>query len=369
MHFFFQYSDKDPLNTFMGILGTLGSLSAVGTYFGYGKYIAGVLVPLTALAYMKAPSRSFPTADSIVDSSMDLSGKVAIVTGPTSGIGTETARILAARGAHVILAARNDAKLQATRSNLEKNLAETGIKGKFTTIQIDLNDLASVHNFVEEFKKLNVPLHLLINNAGVMRIPERRATKQGLEQQIGINHVGHFYLTCLLIDKLKASSTPESKSRVVCLSSVAFRLATESFFHADNTGLETTPYNPWVAYGNAKLSNMLFAREFHRRFSEEGIEACSVMPGGIHTGLQDHVSLWKSIKWRVVTPFFFKSIEQGAATTLYAALNVDLSLKVNGGQYFENCKTSTIANKMPQEACEFLWTATEAKLEELGFKL
>ena len=91
--------------------------------------------------------------------------------------------------------------------------------------------------------------------------------------------------------------------------------------------------------------------------------------GGIHTGLQNHVSLWKSIKWRVVTPFFFKSIEQGAATTLYAALNVDLSLKMNGGQYFDNCQTTTIANKMPQEACEFLWTTTEAKLKELGFSV
>ena len=88
-----------------------------------------------------------------------------------------------------------------------------------------------------------------------------------------------FFTQSLLVDKLKESSTPESKSRVVCLSSVAFQYATESFFHKNNTGLETSPYNPWVAYGNAKLSNMLFAREFHRRYCNEGIEACSVMPG------------------------------------------------------------------------------------------
>ena len=362
-----NHGRKDPLDAIMGVIGAMASLSAVGTYFGYGRSIAGILVPLTAWAYWKTPGRSYPTASSVVDSSMDLTGKVAIVTGPTSGIGKETARVLALRGVHVILAGRSDAKLLTTQQDLEKNLAKQGIKGKFTAIQMDLNDLRTIDRFVADFQQLKLPLHLLINNAGVMTIPERRATEQGLEQQTGINHVGHYYLTRLLVDALKASSTLRSKTRVVCLSSTGFRLATESFFDHQNTGLETSPYDPWVAYGNAKLSNMLFAREFHRRFSDQGIEACSVMPGAIHTGLQANISWWKAVKWFVVTPFFFKSIEQGAATTLYAALKVDLSKKINGGQYFEDCKTSTIASKMPQAACDFVWTATETKLEELGF--
>ena len=126
-----NHGRKDPLDAIMGVIGAVASLSAVGTYFGYGRSIAGILVPLTAWAYWKTPGLSYPTASSITDSSLDLTGKVAIVTGPTSGIGKETARVLALRGVHVILAGRSDAKLLTTQQDLEQNLAkQTGHQRK-----------------------------------------------------------------------------------------------------------------------------------------------------------------------------------------------------------------------------------------------
>merc|ERR1711939_594178 len=152
-----------------------------------------------------------------------------------------------------------------------------------------------------------------------------------------------------------------------CLSSSAHRLASSNFFESSNDGLETVPYNPWTAYGNAKLSNLLFAKEFHRRYSiSHGIQACSVMPGGIHTGLQTEVDSWIAFKWLVVTPFFFKSIKQGAATTIHAALQADLAADDQGGAYFDNCKQTKVASRMPERAGEWLWEATEAFLAEQG---
>lgn len=351
----------DPLDKLMYMLGVIAGISGAAAYVGYGKPVAAVLSVLGTVAYFKAPRRSFPTSEVVTDG-VDLTGKVAIVTGPTSGIGTDTARVLALRGAHVILAARSKQKLAETQADLEKSLAKQGCKGKFTSLVLELSDLKSVEGFVENFKALKLPLHLLINNAGIMAVPSRQPTKQGLESQVGTNHVAHFHLTMLLTDLLKASSSASFRSRVICLSSTGFRFAQPHFFSKANKDLETEPYDEWTAYGNAKLSNMLFAREYHERHASQGVDAASVMPGGIHTGLQGHVDLWTAIKWRVVTPFFFKSIEQGSATTLFAALKAELEKE---GAYFENCKATGIAATMPDEACKWLWAATEEKIKSL----
>lgn len=232
---------NDPLDKVMIALGVVGGLSAAGAAAGYGVPIAVGLGLLGSLAYYKAPARSFPTAESIADG-VDLTGRVVIVTGPTSGIGIETARVLALKGAHVVLAARSETKLAATKAELEEKLAKVGVKAKLSAIKCDLSDLASVKEFVASFLALKTPgLHYLICNAGVMALRERRPTSQGLEQQVGINHVGHTYLTMLLLPTLKASSTPAAKSRVICLSSTAFRLAAPQFFSDANAGLETEP--------------------------------------------------------------------------------------------------------------------------------
>lgn len=210
---------------------------------------------------------------------VDLSGKVAIVTGTTSGIGVETALALAARGAHVILAARNRARLAESRKSIAERLAEMGVQAQLTELLLDLADLESVAEFVRRFKALKLPLHILVNNAGVMALPPSK-TKQGFEMQVGVNHLGHFALFSGLLDVLKTSAP----SRVVALSSSAIRLADRKFL--DHPKLDTVPYYPWGAYGNSKMSNFFFAREANRR---SVIRKCEFLLGGLLTRRVDFV--------------------------------------------------------------------------------
>ena len=352
--------EEGPLN---GIVLGLGAISAaslgLAKYTGAYSVVGGVFLSIVGLAFAKAPRRTFPTAEE-VSKGKDFSGKVAIITGPTSGIGTETARVLALRGAHVILAARNAKKNEAVKTKIEESLASRGIKAKVDCLQLDLNDLGSVESFAKAFLALKLPLHFLVNNAGVMALRDRRTTAQNVEQQTGINHIGHFRLAQLLLPTLKASAP----SRVVALTSTAWRLAHPDFFDESNAKLDTIPYEKWVAYGNSKLSNMLFAKELHRRYASEGVTACSIMPGGIHTGLQTEVSAWMAFKWLVVTPFFFKSIEQGAATTIKACCEEDLTVK-GGGAYWNDCTPTRVADKMSEKAATSLWNRTESLIRDL----
>lgn len=355
---------KDPLDTVMGILVAVVSACCVAAIFGYGVPAFGLLGALLVVAYVKAPSRTFPTGMEILGDS-DMTGKVALVTGPTSGIGVETARALAHKGAHVILAARSQAKLDAVKADIESDLAKKGVKAQLTCLQCDLNNLDSVKKCAEAFISLKLPLHYLINNAGIMALPTRAETAQGIEQQTGVCHVGHFLLTKMLLPSLETSAP----SRVICLSSSAYRMHAGSDL-LSNKQLDTTPYQGWVAYGNAKLCNMLHAKELNNRFAAKGVHAFSVMPGGIHTGLQGHVNLWIQIKWLVVTPFFFKSVEQGCATTLYAATNPEIET-TGGGEYFENCavtkKLADVETELGADVAQRCWTATDALLRELGY--
>jgi NAD(P)-dependent dehydrogenase (short-subunit alcohol dehydrogenase family) len=355
---------RDPLDTVMVVvIGVVGACF-LAAKLGYGLPAFSLLAVLIIIAYAKAPSRTYPTGMDILGSS-SLSGKVVLVTGPTSGIGIETARALAHQGAHVILAARSQTKLDAVKVDIETSLAAKGAKAQLTCLVCDLNDLDSVQKCAEEFIAMKLPLHYLINNAGIMALPERAVTKQNIEQQTGVCHVGHFLLTKLLLPSLQASAP----SRIVCLSSSAHRMNAGADLIGNNQ-LDTVPYQGWVAYGNAKLCNMLHAKELNNRFASKGVHAFSVMPGGIHTGLQGHVNLWIKIKWLVVTPFFFKSVEQGCATTLYAATNAGLE-KSDGGKYIENCasteKLAAAEEVLGSDAAQRCWATTEALLQELGY--
>ena len=347
---------SDPLEAIVKIvLGTglgLGVLLCWRPKVGVGA--TTIFAGLTAWAYMKAPARSYPEAEDIMEG-VSLEGKVAMVTGPTNGIGLETARALAKKGAHVIMVARSEKKLQAAKASID---------GKLTTFICDLADLESVQRCAKDFLELKLPLHLLINNAGVMALPDRQATKQGLEMQCGVCHVGHFFLTKLLEDVLIASAP----SRVVCLTSSGHR------YHRGPTWLEdpildTVPYQPWIAYGNAKLANMLHARALSDRLKAKGVTAYSVMPGGIHTGLQDSVDLWTMFKWTLAGPFFFKSWSQGAATTLLCA--VSDTVLPHSGKYFNNTAptetTENLLTRLGDDAPSRSWDATVALLKDLGF--
>jgi len=395
----------------MIILAVILTICSYLAYIGYGLIVLFVLGLLYLYCYYNAPSRKFPTAEEIT-AGVDLTGKVAFVTGTTSGIGYDTAKTLALRGAKVYLASRNPTKLNETKQQM---VIELQLSNENTTttrastssrnssnydnrnydemlipVTCDLNDLNSVKAAAETFLKNEIRLDILINNAGVMTIPEFRPTVQGLEQQVGICHVGHFYLTKLLLMALQKSKS--HLARVVCVSSSAHRNHKFNDLLKNNPRLETVPYDPKVAYGNAKSCNMFHAKELHERYYQKltpgrgsgKICAFSVMPGGIFTGLQKDTDRWTMFKWKIVGPFFFKSTSQGAATSLLCATKADPDKnhkRGNGGgsgaggggsgEYYDNCQPTDCMSKMEEEvgkdASERLWTITEDLLKTLGF--
>jgi NAD(P)-dependent dehydrogenase (short-subunit alcohol dehydrogenase family) len=358
----------DIIDIITGAVAATLSAAAYATYKGSGVRAISTVTALFAAAYWMAPRRKFPTAETVCP---DVSGKVAIVTGATSGIGIDTAAVLYRNGATVYIVARDPSKLETTKDFIvnKYTINTSPEKNQLHTLVCDLSDLNSVQQCAQEFLKLETNLDILINNAGIMALPQRMATHQGLESQVGVCHVGHFLLTQKLLPAIQKAS-----GRVVCLSSTGHRghnmkqLLQQS--QSDDTSLllETIPYDPWVAYGNAKCCNLLFATQLSRR----GVTAFSVMPGGIHTGLQTHVDLWTMFKWMVVTPFFFKSTSQGAATSIVCATSPDVDdVLQHSGQYFDNCKVTDAVAKVESEvghdAAEKLWDQTEQVLKKLGF--
>lgn len=307
-----------------------------------------------------------------VSAGIDLSNKVAIVTGANSGIGFETARVLALRGAHVIVVSRSMAKAEDAIQRMtptilnsrawQQRAAGSGAKPAFTPMVCDLADLDSVAAFVAAFQAKSLPLHILVCNAGIMALRERQTTKQGIERQVGTNHVGHFALTVPLLAVMAQS---EGDKRVVCVSSLGHRNASASFLTSPK--LESSSYHPWKAYGNSKLANILMAREISRRCKVDApsanITAYSLHPGGIHTNLQTEVTLGTRIFWALVTPFFFKSIPQGAATSVYCATAKALP-QTGAGLYYDNCNVKApherVAQLVNDANGQRLWKTSEA---------
>lgn len=264
----------------------------------------------------------------------DLTGKTVIVTGAATGIGIETARALAEQGADVVIAARKPELAQAAVDDIARTA-----KGKVSWEMLDLSSLASVREFAKRWG--DRPLHMLINNAGVMACPQDQ-TADGLEMQIGTNHFGHYLLAVLLVPALEAGAKEADKpSRVVSLSSIGHRRSAVNF---DDPHFRNRPYDKWEAYGQAKSANSLFAVGFDQRFRDRGIRAFAVMPGGIMTPLQRHMSQeemqamgWINEKGELREGF--KTPEQGASTSVWAAVGDELEGK--GGLYLENCAQAT----------------------------
>eukprot|EP00980_Cylindrotheca_fusiformis_P001077 scaffold302_cov106-Cylindrotheca_fusiformis.AAC.2 len=339
----------------------------------------GVFVSLYGILYMVAPSRRFPTGEDVTEG-IDLTGRIAIVTGATSGIGIDTARVLALRGAHVYLAARNEQKLKDTKDQLVQqvqqglvNSGKTQLRVQIDTLVCDLNDLESVRSCASAFLKKHDTLNILINNAGIMALPKRSETKQGLESQVGVCHVAHFYLTKLLLPALQRAKGGDG--RVVCLSSTGHR-SHEFDKCLESEQLDTDPYEGWKAYGNAKVANILHAKALANKEGNK-VKAYSVMPGGIMTSLQVHVAWWVWIKYMIANPLFFKTTNQGAATTLVCATHTANASKSSIvapqlGEYHDNCKPvpsilKSVLKQLGEDAPERTWDATEKLLEQLGF--
>lgn len=255
----------------------------------------------------------------------DLSGKTAIVTGGATGIGIETARALAEAGAEVVLAVRKPELAEAAIADLARTA-----KGPVSWRMLDLASLASVRAFAQGWGAK--PLHVLINNAGVMACPFAQ-TADGFEMQFGTNHLGHYLLSVLLAPALEAAGG----ARLVALSSTGHRIADVDL---DDPHFERRAYDKWVSYGQSKTANAQFAIAFNARFAARGIEAFSVMPGGIMTPLQRHLPKEEMIAFGWINEQGqvrdgFKTPEQGASTTVWAALAPELAGQ--GGLYLEDC--------------------------------
>ncbi len=242
------------------------------------------------------------TSDDIVDQT----GRVAIVTGANSGIGYETAKALAEKGATVVIACRSERRGQAAIDALRKELGDA----KVELIPLDLASLESVRSFAESFLSKYERLDLLINNAGVMMPPDREETVDGFELQFGTNHLGHFALTLRLLDRLVATEG----SRVVNVSSSAHRSG--KLNHADRHWSKRR-YLRMPSYGQSKIANMLFTLELQRRLADAGASTVTTAahPGWTATNLQKSTPLF-----RVLNPFFGMQPWQGALPTLFAAV-------------------------------------------------
>ena len=268
----------------------------------------------------------------------DLTGKRAIVTGGATGIGIETARALAERGAEVTLAVRKPDLGAAACADINA----TAGAGRARVGHLDLSILSSVRDFAGAWG--GQPLHILINNAAVMACPQSYTTDD-LEMQIGTNHFGHYLLSVLLAPALKAGADQAGKaSRLVSLSSIGHRRGGVNF---EDPHYRHRPYDKWEAYGQAKSANALFAVGFHDRFKDQGVIANAVMPGGIMTPLQRHLPREEMIAFGWMDEDGkindrFKSTQQGAATSVWAALGPEL--EGVGGLYLENCAQATPFN-------------------------
>lgn len=250
---------------------------------------------------------------------IDLWGKRAIVTGAASGIGIETARALASTGAEVTLAVRNTDAGAQTAADITATTGNQNIH----VAPLDLSDRDSIAKFVAAW---NEPLHILVNNAGVMALPEQH-TPEGWEMQFATNHLGHFALALGLHDALAA----DGAARIVSVSSSGHLMSPVVF---DDIHFAFRPYDPWLAYGQSKTANILFAVGVTEHWFRDGITANALMPGAIATNLQRYTGGLKTPPERQKTP------EQGAATSVLLATSGLLT--GIGGRYFEDCNEATI---------------------------
>jgi NAD(P)-dependent dehydrogenase (short-subunit alcohol dehydrogenase family) len=273
-----------------------------------------------------------------VSAGLDLAGRRILVTGCNAGLGLETCRVLALRGASVVGAART----------LEKASAAVGPMGG-EGVACELSDPASVRAAVATLRE-GAPLHAIVCNAGIMALPERQVC-HGVELQLFTNHVGHFILVTGLLDRLG------DEGRVVMLSSAAHKNAPPEGIRLDDLGAEKQ-YSAWANYGQAKLANLLFARELARRL-EGGRRANAVHPGVIATNLTRSMNPVLQAVWAAASPLVLKSIPEGAATQTWAA--VSPGARALNGEYLADCNVAA-SSKLGADMglAAKLWDATEA---------
>lgn len=296
-----------------------------------------------------------PTALQIVEG-IDLSGKTCVITGASSGLGRESARALAAAGAHVILAARNPEALAETAGWISSEVPAA----RTSTVALDLTDLSSVRAAASAVAGIAPVVDVLMNNAGVMFTPFGR-TRDGFELQIGTNHFGHFELTRLLIPQLTAAGG----ARVVILSSGGHVMGAVD---VEDPNWERREYDKFAAYGASKTANVLHAIEADRRLRDAGIRAYAVHPGTVATALARYMSRSDFSRLRGLVAessrepsdgfLDFVMPEHGAATQVWAAVSPDLAGR--GGLYLEDCGIGAAApHARDERRAARLWELSE----------
>ena len=302
----------------------------------------------------------------------DLKGKRVLVTGVSAGLGVETARALAAHGADVVGAARDLAKAERATADVR---AQAANGGSLALVELDLASLDSVRACADALVADGRPFDVVIASAGVMRTPFGH-TDDGFETQFGTNHLGHF----VLMNRMASLIAPGG--RLVSVASSGHRY---SDVDLDDPDFERTPYDPMIAYGRSKTANILFAVAFDRRHRGRGVRATALHPGGIKTELGRHMqpdeldTLVDRINAQLAAdgqpPFQWKTIAQGAATSVWAAF-VARADSV-GGRYCENCQVSQVTDglispvspgvrpyALDPEHAEALWAKSEAMVGE-----
>lgn len=298
------------------------------------------------------------TADQVLEG-IDLTGRKILITGGTSGLGAEAARAFASKGAQVILTARTVEKGEPVAERIRSAYPRARVQ----VFALELGDQASVKDAAAAVLAVHESIDVLVNNAGVMACPQGE-TKDGFELQLGVNHLGHFTFTNLLMPALLRGDRP----RVVNVSSRAhFRSAV----HLDDLFFERRPYEKWASYGQSKTANILFSVELERRFAQQGLHAYAIHPGVIKTELVRHLDdgEFAGIEQMVKAGGMrLKSVEEGAATQVFTATAPELEGK--GGVYLEDCSISDVvdtqtvprgvqAYAVDGEVAKQLWTRSE----------
>jgi NAD(P)-dependent dehydrogenase (short-subunit alcohol dehydrogenase family) len=269
------------------------------------------------------------TAEEVTEG-LDLTGRTALVTGANSGLGYETMRVLALRGAHVIGTARTLEKAREACASIPTD------RGRTTPLALELTDFPGIVAAAGQVRAMNLPLDMLICNAGVMEIPTLEQV-YGLEKHFVTNHLGHFILTLQLLPQLRAA--PQGRI-VMVASNQAIRNAPEAGIELDNLSGDRD-YDPGRAYGQSKLANMLFARELARRLGEGSTVTINALtPGVIMTNLGRYLPWYELLTARLFGWAFMKSLEAGAATQVYVATAP--ALEGVSGHIFRDCNPARV---------------------------
>lgn len=354
------------------------SLSSRRNFVNRVATTSAVAVAATTFPNESAFAASLPTGMELVEPN-SLTGQMIVITGGTTGLGLESAKAVAKGGAAVVVTARSDTKGQAAVDAVQAYLKEIGIQNdKVSYVQLDLDNLENVKSFPQRFMAKygsGQKIDVLMNNAGVMAIPDRQLTKDGYERTFQSNHLGHFVLTAKLMPMLK-----EQGARVVSVSSLAYQIAAKGL-DVNNLNGEKE-YSAWGSYGASKLENILFTQELQRRADASGVNlvATSLHPGAVNTDLARNMmggeeewykkketgptNLWENFLQSTISKALLTP-EQGAATQVYLTVAKD----EEKGRFYSDLKPQKLPAFATDEAvAKALWTKSE-QLSGVQFSL